>query len=67
MAIRRRRFSLTPPRLVTFAVSLVLAVLAVASLRVHLPAGQGFVAQHRFWILVAAYGLLALGVALPGL
>lgn len=55
---------LSPPRMLTFIVSLVLAVLAVASLYVHVPAISAFVTAHRFWILVAAYVILALGVLL---
>ena len=67
MAFRRGGFSLNAPKVITFLISLVLVGLAVASLYVHLPAGQGFVATHRFWFAVAGYGLLALGALLPGL
>ena len=58
-------FGLKTPRLVTFAVSLALVLAASLSLRFHLPLGQTFVAGHRFWLAVAGYGLLALGVVLP--
>ena len=67
MAFRRAGFSLNAPKVITFLISLLLIGSAVASLYVHLPAGQGFVASHRFWLAVAGYGLLALGVLLPGL
>ncbi len=67
MASRRGRFSLNAPRRLTFVVSLALILIAAVSLRVHLPVGQSFVAAHRFWIVVAGYALLALGVVLPGL
>lgn len=53
---------LTPPRLMTFAVSVVLAALAVASLYMRVPVVGHFVVGHRLWILVAAYVVLALGV-----
>ena len=67
MASRRGRFSLNAPRHITFVVSLALVLVAAVSLRFHLPVGQGFVAAHRFWLAVAGYALLALGVMLPGL
>ena len=65
MAQRRGGFGLNAPRLVTFAASLALVLAAGLSLRFHLPVGQGFVAAHRFWLAVAGYGLLALGVLVP--
>ncbi len=67
MAFRRGGFSLNAPKVITFGLSLILVVAAVASLRLHLPVGHGFVTTHRFWLVVAGYGLLALGVLLPGL
>jgi predicted membrane channel-forming protein YqfA (hemolysin III family) len=67
MAQRRGRFSLNAPRHLTFLVSLVLVLLAVMSMHVHLPAIQGVVAAHRFWLVVAGYVVLTLGVLLPGL
>ena len=65
MANRRSGFGLNAPRLVTFAASLALVLAAGLSLRFNLPVGQGFVASHRFSLVVAGYGLLALGVLLP--
>lgn len=60
--------TLTAPRLLTFAASLILAALAVANLlHVHLPAIGPFVADHRTGLLVAAYAVLAAGVVLPRL
>lgn len=53
---------LTAPRLVTFAVSLVLLGLAVASLYLRIPNIGKFVASHRTEFLIGAYGVLALGV-----
>ena len=67
MTTRRGGFSLNAPRRITFALSLVLVLVATLSFRLHLPVGQGFVASHRFWLAVAGYALLALGVLLPGL
>jgi hypothetical protein len=53
---------LTPPRLITFAVSLILIGLAVASLYVRIPTIGRFVSGNRTWFFVAAYVVLALGV-----
>lgn len=53
---------LTPPRLITFLVSFVLAAVAVASLYVRVPFAGHFVVGHRIWVVVAADVLLALGV-----
>lgn len=64
---RRGGFALNAPKVITFAVSLVLVLGAVASLYGHLPVGASFVTQHRFWIVVAGYALLAVGCVLPGL
>ena len=58
---------LTPPRIVTFVVSLVLAILAVASSRVHIPTVGPLIAGHRMEVLIGAYVLLALGVVLRGI
>ena len=65
MRPRNGGFSLNAPRILTFAASLALVLAASLSLRYHLPVGQGFVATHRFWLAVAGYALLALGVLLP--
>lgn len=64
---RRGGFALNAPRVITFAVSLILVAVAIASLYGHLPAGAAFVNQHRFWILALGYLVLALGCVLPGL
>lgn len=64
---RRGGLALNAPRVITFAVSLLLVLVSLASLRVHLPYGAAFVASHRFWILLAGYVLLALGCVLRGL
>lgn len=65
MAHRRTGITLKAPRVVTVLASLALVLVAVLSLRFHLPVGHGFVAQHRFWIAIAGYGVLALGALLP--
>ncbi len=64
---RRGGWSLNAPKRITFAISLALVVVAIGSLYLRLPYGASFVGAHRFWIIVAGYGLLALGVILPGL
>ncbi|MGO9134972.1 MAG: hypothetical protein ACLP8A_13135 [Methylovirgula sp.] len=55
---------LTPPSNVVFVISLILAVLAVVSVFFHIPSIGSYVAGHRFWIMTAAYALLAAGVIL---
>jgi len=52
------RFKLTPPGAPIFFISLILAVLAVASLYTHVPAVGHYVAAHRFWVMTAAYAAL---------
>lgn len=58
---------LTPPRLPIFLVSIVLAGLAIGDMYQHVPTIHGTLAAHRFWIVVAAYALLVIGVVFPGL
>lgn len=58
---------LTPPKVLTFVISLVLALLAVVDLYTHIPSLHAFIAGHRFWLVVVAYAILAIGVVLPGL
>ena len=65
--IPARRLLAQCPQVITFAISLLLVLAAVASLHLRLPLGHGFVTAHRFWVAVAGYGLLAVGVLLPGL
>jgi hypothetical protein len=60
----RRAFGLTPPRFITFLVSLILVIVAVASLYARLPIVGAFINSHRFWIAVAGYAVLMLGVLL---
>jgi hypothetical protein len=64
---RRGGFGLTPPRFLTFIVSLIVLLTAVASLYTRLPVFGAFVNAHRFWIAVAGYVILMLGVLLRGL
>jgi hypothetical protein len=52
------RFRLTPPGAPIFFISLILAVLAVASLYTHVPAVGHYVTAHRFWVMTAAYASL---------
>lgn len=54
--------TLSPPRLLTFLVSLVLIGLAVASLYTRIPMVGRTVVAHRQWFFIGAYVLLALGV-----
>ncbi len=59
---RSRR--LTPPSTLVFAISLILAVLAVASVFFHVPVVGHYFRVHGFWIMTGAYALLAAGVIL---
>jgi hypothetical protein len=63
----RGGFALTAPRFITFVVSLILAVAALASLYTRLPVVGTFVNAHRLGVALAAYVILMLGVFLRGL
>ena len=58
---------LTPPTIPVFLIALILGALSVASLYTHIPSIQGFVAAHRYWMMVTAFVVMTLGVLLPGL
>ena len=60
-------FRLSPPGLPVFLVSLILAVLAIATFYTHVPVVDHYVRSHRFWVLAAAYAALLLGVVVEGL
>jgi hypothetical protein len=59
-----RRFYLTPPSVPVFAVSLVLAILAVLAVYGHMSI---FNASYAFLILLVAYIVLLAGVLLRGI
>ncbi len=63
---RRSGFALGAPKVVTFALSLILVALAAGSALTRFPHALAPVATHRFWLAVAAWVVLALGVLLPG-
>lgn len=63
---RRPGFALGAPKVITFGLSLVLALLAVGSALTHYPPALAAVGTHRFWVVVVAYVVLVLGVLLPG-
>ncbi|NEU15087.1 hypothetical protein G3T14_23955 [Methylobacterium sp. BTF04] len=54
--------NLSPPRTITFFVSLVLIGLAVASLYLRIPTIGPTVVKFRTWFFVGAYVVLALGI-----
>lgn len=54
--------NLSAPRLITFAVSLALIGLAVASMYLRIPTIGKFVVSHRTGFFVGAYAVLALGI-----
>ncbi|CAO4136684.1 hypothetical protein [Methylorubrum extorquens] len=59
--------NLSPPRALTFPVSLVLIGLAVASLYMRIPTVGPTVVKFSTWFIVAAYAVLALGVVTKSL
>jgi hypothetical protein len=59
-----RRFYLTPPRVITFVMTVVLAVIAVVAVYGHLALLRGL---SGFVILLVAYLVLAVGVLFCGL
>jgi hypothetical protein len=61
------RHRLTPPSNLVFLISLVLAVVAVVSEFFKIPSIGPWVHEHKFWIMTAAYALLAAGVLLRGM
>lgn len=58
---------LTSPTIPVFLIAIVLAILSVGSLYTHIPSIQGFVAAHRYWMMVAAFVVMTTGVLFPGL
>jgi lysylphosphatidylglycerol synthetase-like protein (DUF2156 family) len=61
----RRR--LTPPTFPVFIISLILAILAIASLYTNVPVVGHYLVPHRFWVMTAAYVVLFIGVVFTGL
>lgn len=60
-----RRSMFSAPKAGTFLVALVLALIAVLSLVARIPWVS--VGEHRFWLMAAAYVVLALGTLLRDL
>ena len=58
---------ITAPRILTFVISLIIAALAIASLYTRIPSIGPWINGHRFWMMVAAYVILALGVLVRSL
>jgi hypothetical protein len=56
------KFNLSAPTQVVFLISVVLAVLALLGLFVRIP----FVSLYAFWVMTAAYVVLAIGCLLKG-
>lgn len=53
---------LSAPRLITVAISLVLLGFVVASFYLRIPTIGHYISGHRIGVLLAGYGVLALGV-----
>jgi hypothetical protein len=58
---------LTPPTIPVFLIAIVLAALSIGSHYTHIPAVGRYVVAHQYWMLVAAFAVLTLGVVFPGL
>ena len=58
---------LTPPTIPVFLIALSLATLSIGSHYTHIPAIGHYVVAHQYWILVAAFAVMTLGVVFPGL
>jgi TctA family transporter len=54
---------LTPPKVTTFVVAVVIALLAILSRSQDIP----FVSANYFWVMVIAFVVLALGTLFKGL
>jgi len=54
--------NLSPPRAITFLVSLVLIGLAIASLYLRIPMIGPTIVKFRPWLFIGAYVVLAMGV-----
>ncbi len=65
--LKRRRsgwvFRTKQPHHVTWIVALIIAALGVVGTRIHID----YVTPHVFWVMLAAYILLALGTVIDGL
>ncbi|MBI4274293.1 MAG: hypothetical protein HY659_06310 [Rhizobiales bacterium] len=59
----KKGFRLSAPKRPIFLISLVLAIVALASAVIPIL----LIAPHAFWLVIIAYILLALGVAMRGL
>lgn len=61
----RRR--LTPPTFPIFIISLILAILAIASMYTHIPFISHYITSaNRIWVMTAAYVVLFIGVVFNG-
>ena len=54
--------NLSPPTTAVFAISLILAVLAIISIFVAMP----LISAHAFWVAIIAYFILAVGNVFRG-
>jgi hypothetical protein len=60
---------LTPPTIPIFLIAVILAILSVGSMYTHVPAIGPYIAagHHRYWMMVAAFVIMTIGVVFPGL
>ncbi|HTV34392.1 MAG TPA: hypothetical protein VME69_15080 [Methylocella sp.] len=61
------RFRLSAPGWPVLLLSLLVAGAAVASLYTHVPLVGHYVANHRFYVMAAAYAMLLAGALFEGL
>lgn len=59
---------LTPPTIPIFLLAVILAILSVGSMYTHVPAIGPYIAagHHRYWMMVAAFVIMTIGVVFPG-
>jgi cadmium resistance protein CadD (predicted permease) len=58
---------LTPPTYPVFLIAMVLGLLSIASRFTRIPTIGHYVAAHQYWMLAAAFLVLAAGVIFSGL
>ena len=58
---------LTPPTIPVFLIAVVIAILSVGSHYTQIPVVGRYVVSHQYWMMVAAFAILTLGVIFPGL
>jgi hypothetical protein len=58
---------LTPPTIPVFLIAMILAIVSIGSHYTHIPVVGHYVAAHQYWVLVAAFVIMTIGVVFRGL